>query len=75
MDAGDREVGFGFLLAGVWPDGSRRPTRDLTLPEEGHHEGLFGAGALAAHQADPACRQGAVWGRVRDTGRIMIVII
>lgn len=41
MDAGDREVVFGFLLARMWLDGSWWPTRDLTLPEEGHHEGLF----------------------------------
>jgi len=63
MDAGDGEVVFGFLLAGVRFDSSGRPTRDLALPEEGHHEGLFGARPPATHQPDPACRQGAVWRR------------
>lgn len=63
MDARDREVVFGFLLAGVWLDSAGRPTGDLALPEEGHHEGLLGAGAPATHQPDPACRQGAIWKR------------
>ena len=63
MDAGDREVVFGFLLAGVRLDSAGGPTRDLALPEEGHHERLFGARASATHQPDPACRQGAVWKR------------
>lgn len=61
MDAGEGEVVFGFLPAGVRPDSSRRPTRDLTLPEESHHEGLLGARPPATHQPDPACRQRAIW--------------
>lgn len=65
MDAGDWEVVFGFLLAGMRLNGSRRPAWDLILPEEGHHEGLFGARAPASHQPDPACRQGAVWERIQ----------
>lgn len=60
FDVGDREVVFGFLLAGVRLGGSRGPTGDLVLPEEGHHEGLLGARAPPTHQADPGCRQGAV---------------
>lgn len=66
VDAGDWEVVFGFLPAGMRLDGSRRPTRDLALPEEGHHEGLLGARPPPAHQPDPACRQGAVWERRRE---------
>lgn len=62
MYAGDREVVFGLLLARVGLNSSRRATRDLVLPEEGHHEGLFGARTPPAHQPDPACGQRAVWG-------------
>ena len=69
VDAGDWEVVFGFLPAGMRLDGSRRPTGDLALPEEGHHEGLLGARPPPAHQPDPACRQGAVWGR--ETGDLI----
>ena len=65
VNAGNWEVVFGFLPAGVGLDGSGGPARDLALPEEGHHEGLLGAGAPAAHQADPARGQGAVCGRTR----------
>lgn len=61
MDGGDGQVVFGFLPPGIGPDGARRPTRDLALPEEGHHEGLLGARASAAHQTDPAGRQRAIW--------------
>lgn len=60
MDAWDREVVFRFLPAGMWFDGSRRPTGDLTLPEERDHEGLFGARTAASDQPDPTGGQRAV---------------
>lgn len=72
MDAGDWEVVFGFLLAGMWLDSPWRPTGNLTLPEESHHEGLFGARAPASHQPDPACRQGAVWER-KQTVQVLVI--
>lgn len=58
--AGNWEVIFGFLLPCLGLHSSWRTTRDLALPEEGHHEGLFGSGAPPTHQTYPACGQRAV---------------
>lgn len=62
--AGNWEVIFGFLLPRMGLNSSWRATRDLVLPEEGHHERLFGAGPPPTHQTYPACGQRAVWGGV-----------
>jgi len=51
---GDGQVVFVLLLAGVGLEGAGWAAGDLAGPEEGHHEGLFGARAPPAHQADPA---------------------
>lgn len=61
FEVGDWEVVFGFLPAGMRFNGSRRPTRDLVLPEEGDHERLLGARASPTHQPNPTPSQGAVF--------------
>ena len=62
MYAGDGQVVFVFLLAGVWFDGARWAAGNLAGPEERHHEGLLGTRAPAPNQTDPARGQGAICG-------------
>lgn len=53
MYTGQGQVIFGLPLAGVGFQGAWGATGGLAGPEEGHHEGLFGAGAPSTHQAYP----------------------
>lgn len=57
VDTWHRQVGLGFSAALVRPDSAGRTARDLALPEERHHERLFGARTSSAHQPDPSSRE------------------